>query len=348
MSGISPAPPVVPVFSPRAAASPISAQSQLSNGAEELTFGRTSSPRNRRQEISKSLPQHDRLARVKQVLAMMRMSATAEQRYPRIQLLARRAAQAQGDLAAALLEEGASPEECMLALQMALDAEADGAKDDPQLRQRILDAQQSLDEDYGEIIRGRLAALEVSLESNVPPSEIAAFQDGYVALLLGNGSFVGLIDDILKRFQRRLRHALTLMKRALGAELDSHWPSCDPEYLLLLMQMLAEASAISTVLDECEELCEKWHKGSKLNVNDPVQLTRDLLKLSSEPWVTAYRYNKLADAYAASRARAMFLERLRRWTRNMPDRLFYDDAARVRVDEALQEALDKEAGAEDL
>lgn len=336
-----------PIPSPAQAGARPSIQSQLSNGAEELTFGRTQDTSRPRREVSKALPHSNRFNKVQQVLALMRTASATDLRYGRLQRLARSVISSRGDISLITGRSDLSPEDRMLALQCAFEETATLNDDAVSVQRRIIEAQQALDEDFGEQIRARLHAMEIAISMGESTHDIDNFQTAYLAVL-AQGSCAAMLDEILKHFRKRLRRALKMLTLTLGRELDSNWTSCPAEYLHLIRQMLYETSSIANVLDECETLCSQWEDRQGMRLNDPVEMTRDLVKIAAEPWVVPARFVKMADTFVASPWRLRFLGRVRTWMQNMPDKLFMDDASRTRVAEAIQEALDKEADIEPL
>jgi type III secretion system TyeA family effector delivery regulator len=115
-----------------------------------------------------------------------------------------------------------------------------------------------------------------------------------------------------------------------------------------LRQALYEVGGIANTYDDCEALAERWLEKEALLFNDAVQLTRDLVSLSAEPWASGINFRALADKYSAARWRLPFIGRLRNVVHAMPYRLFFDETAQQRVYEAVQQALDEEADKEPL
>jgi type III secretion system TyeA family effector delivery regulator len=324
-----------------------SAQSMLAKGAEELSFGVAANRKPGRRNIARFNPQ-PRQNKINQVLALLEAGVTSGARFTRLQRLSKGAQSATEDIDTFLARNGLSPEDNMLLLQQILnDLESQG--DHASLFfQSVTAAQQALDDDMGLEIRARIHALEIALREGMDATQTASYQDGYLALILSSGNCAAALDELLRRFNKRLRRVLALLVRTLGQEIDAQWSCCEPAYLQLLRQALSEVGGIANTYDDCEELCARWQEKSALLLEDPVQLTRDLMRLSAEPWAIGMKFTGLADKYSAVHWRLRFIARLRKLVHMMPGLLFYDEAAQQRVFEAVQQALDEAADKESI
>jgi type III secretion system TyeA family effector delivery regulator len=341
------APPPSVQFATQAQPLAPTAESILGKGAEELSFGVTATRSPGRRNVARFNPQ-PRQSKINQVLALLEAGATAGGRFSRLQRLSKAAQSATEDIEPFLKRNGLNPEDGMLLLQQILnDMDAQGDHTSA-FRQSVIAAQQALDEDHGFEIRAKMHALEIALQEGMDGAQTADFQDGYLALILSSGNCVAALDELLRRFHRQLRRALALLVRTLGREIDSQWSCCEPDYLQLLRQALYEVGGIANTYDDCEALAARWREKEALLLNDPVQLTRDLVRLSAEPWALGTKFAALADRYSIASHRLPFIGRLRNVVHAMPYLLFFDEAAQQRVYEAVQQALDEEADKEPL
>jgi type III secretion system TyeA family effector delivery regulator len=339
--------PAISAVLPAAQARPPAADAMLGKGAEELSFGITATRQSGRRSVARFTAQ-PRQAKINQVLALLEAGATGGGRFARLQRLSKAARSATEDIELFLKRNELSPEDSVLLLQQILnDLDAQGDRTST-FRHRVAAAQQALDEDMGLDIRARIHALEVALQEGMDSKQTQIFQDGYLAMILASGNCATVLDELLRRFHRQLRRALALLVQTLGREIDSHWSSCEPDYLQLLRQALYEVGGIANTYDDCEALAERWLEKEALLFNDAVQLTRDLVSLSAEPWASGIKFRALADKYSAARWRLPFIGRLRNVVHAMPYRLFFDETAQQRVYEAVQQALDEEADKEPL
>lgn len=324
------------------------AAAMLLDGAEELGFGIAAPRPPGRRAISK-FTTYPRRSKLNQVLALLEsgaVGAAGAGRYARLQKLSKGAQTSGDDIEVFLKSNGLSPEDSMLLLQQILnDMDAQGEQN-PSLRLRVETIQQALDEDQGLEIRARMHALEVSLQEGLDGVQTVNFQDGYLAMILSSGSCALVLDELLRRFHDRLRRALRLLVKTLGREIDSQWASCERDYLHLLRQALYELGGIANTYDDCETLAQRWKEKDALLCDDPVLLTRELVRIAAEPWVGGTRFTSVAEKYSTAPWHLSFLGRLRSIIHGMPYRLFIDEAAQDRVYEAIQRTLDDAAAQE--
>jgi hypothetical protein len=321
------------------------AESIMGKAAEELSFGITPNRRTARRSVTRFSPQ-PRQNKINQVLALLESGVTSGARFSRLQRLSKAARSEDGDIDGFLKRYGLDPEDSALLLQQILndlDMQGDHAS---VLYHGVIAAQQSLDDDHGLKIRARIHALETALREGMDATQTVDYQDGYLAMILGSGSCITAIDALLRRFKKQIRYAMRLLIKTLGQEIDSQWACCEPEYLHLLRQALYEVGGIANTYDDCETLTIRWEEKKALLIDDPVQLTRDLISLSAEPWAIGMKFTGLADRYTAIRWRLAFIVRLRTVVHAMPERLFFDQAAQQRVFEAVQQAVDDDANNE--
>jgi type III secretion system TyeA family effector delivery regulator len=193
-------------------------------------------------------------------------------------------------------------------------------------------------------------AFEASLAYGRTAAEARSFRDSYLQIILSGGSLPLVLDDVLRLFRNRLRQALRLLIQTLGEEIDSSWASMEPDYLHLIRQQLHEAGTIANVLDECEKLSARLRDHEAMRLDDAVQLTRDITKVAVQAWPLSMKFTQLAEKYVGPRyrRRLRFLGGTLAIVRGLPDGLFADDAARERLFDAAQEALDQEAEHEEL
>jgi type III secretion system TyeA family effector delivery regulator len=327
-----------------------SLESQLGKGAEELSFGVTATRQPRRRSIGKfnARPRQGKMNQVLALLAAQESGAAAGGRFSRLQRLGKSARSGRGDIEHFMDVNELSPEDRMLLLQQLLNDMDSQGEQTSTFYASVLAAQQALDEDQGFETRAKMHALEVALREGMSETQTANFQDGYLAMILSSGNCADALDELLRRFKRQLRRALALLSKVLGDEIDSQWSSCEPAYLQLLRQALYEVGGIANTYDDCETLSTRWQEKNALLLDDPTQLTRELVRLAAEPWVVGAKFLTLADKYSNARWRLSFIARLRSVVRAMPYLLFYDEHAQQRTYDAMQQVLDDVADQEPL
>lgn len=339
-------PAAVSLFIPQ---TPMTAQPAKSafEGAEEMTFAAAAPKQTKPRSIKRFTPGPWQ-AKINQILAMLEAGATTNARYTRLQRLGKSAKSSSMDIEQFMDSNELGPEDRILLLQQLLNDMDSQGEQTSAFYQSVLAAQQAIDEDHGFEIRARMHALEVALREGMDDRETVDFQDGYLGLILSSGSCVDALDEILRRFKHKLRRALALLCKVLGDEIDSQWSCCEPAYLQLLRQSLYEAGGIANTFDDCETLSKRWREKNALLLDDPVQLTRELVRLAAEPWVTGAKFAALMDKYSRRRWRLPFIARIRGVVHGMPYLLFYDEAAQQRTLEAIQQTVDEIAEQEPL
>ncbi|RXZ38780.1 hypothetical protein D9O50_04585 [Oxalobacteraceae bacterium CAVE-383] len=335
------------VFIPQAPQSAPSADAILGKGAEELSFGIAAPRQTQRRSIARFNPR-PRQNKINQVLALLEAGATANPRYGRLQRLGKSAKSSSQDIEQFMESNELSPEDRILLLQQLLNDMDSQGEQASVFYQSVLAAQQALDEDQGFELRAKIHALEVALREGMSETQTANFQEGYLGLILSSGHCADALDEILRRFKRQLRLALALLSKVLGDEIDSQWSSCEPAYLQLLRQALYEVGGIANTYDDCETLAARWQEKEALLLDDPVQLTRELVRLAAEPWTPGAKFLAVADRYSSARWRLPFIARIRGIVHAMPYLLFYDEASQQRTLETIQQTFDDLADQEAL
>ena len=82
---------------------------------------------------------------------------------------------------------------------------------------------------------------------------------------------------------------------------------------------------------------------------DPLQLTREVIRLTGERWVTPSRFTSLAGELGVrgTPAQIAFLTGLKAMIRDLPPKVFADAESRDAVIKAVQGALDEAIDAEE-
>lgn len=260
----------------------------------------------------------------------------------RLQSNAEKLLKGSGHPGAMARQQGGNPLEQFLTLQYALqEGEREGAPSDKlnQLRDALAD----LEEDHGGDIRARLNTVGVASTQGDTASEVARFQDTYTELVLGAPTLSQTLDLALSRLgAQNLQQGLKALVAALGADLSAARPSTSEVKLQTLVQDLYQLEVVQTVLDGAHELAEglavrHGHQGL-----DAEGLVKQLVKLTGERWVSASRFEQLADDLGVhdDTARIGLFTGIKALMRDLPPRVFADAESRQNSFEALQTALD--------
>ena len=262
----------------------------------------------------------------------------------KLQDFARRVIAASGSAGQLASASFTRPSGQLLALQYALQqGEKEGASEAvlADLREAIED----LSAEHGPRIRADLNTIGVAREGARGPVDVAQFQSTYEDLVLGKGTLSSSLELVLDKFgESGFTVGLERLKRALGQDLASARPSTDAAHLESLVQDLYHLGVTSTILDGCRDLKAELSAryGTSLALMDPVPLTKELVRLSGEKWVSAGTLVGLAERSGARDVEPQinFLTSIKNLLREMPPQIFVDGDQRQRVLSAVQEALD--------
>lgn len=230
-----------------------------------------------------------------------------------------------------------------LGLQYALQhGEREGASD--RILEGLREALDDLEMEDGPRIRADVNIIEVAREGARTRSEVVGFQSAYVDLVLGQPTLAGSLKLLLDKFgETGLEAGMDRLQRALGQDLASARPSVGEAHLQSLMQDLYHLSVAGTLLEGSGDLLVDMSRRHGVgNGVHPVALTKDLVTLCSETWVSSDRFARLAEDVGASRVEAQinFLTGVKGLLRDMPPKIFVDPDQRQSVFAAAQDALD--------
>lgn len=229
-----------------------------------------------------------------------------------------------------------------LALQYALQqGQREGA--DPEVLGALADALEDIEEIHGSAIRADINTMGTASEGTPTRAEIQAFQSTYRDVVLGKNTLAGTLGMALERFGTgEFALGLNRLKEALGRDLAAARPSTDPHRLQSLVQDLYHLGAASALLDNCKNLFAKMGGRNEALFDTPAKLMQDIVKISTEKWVTGSRFSALGTQFGATRpvAQIHFLAGVKKVVAGMPVQLFNDVDQRQRTLEAIQGALD--------
>ena len=267
--------------------------------------------------------------------------------------LAKRMQSGQGNPRELARQQSRDPTTQYMLLEYALrDGEASGTPGD--VLEDLRDAMAELEVASGAQIRAGLNTVGVAAAQGGTAQDIAAFQGTYRDVALGDHSLSQTMSIVLERLGgpqgEEVTRGLQGLIRALGADLSATRPSTDPARLQVLVADLYQLEVVSTVLDGCRELAaalDSRHGSSGLR---PVDLMKELVSVTGEKWVSAQRFNSLAEKFGATAvpAQIAFQRGVKGMLSELPVQVFSDTDARAAVlnaaQAALDEAVDKEEG----
>lgn len=253
----------------------------------------------------------------------------------------------QGDPGAHVRHAFLRPTSQYLALQYALQQGEQGGSSE-QLLGSLRDALDDLEMEHGPRIRADVNTIAVAKErpegSARDPVGVAQFQSAYADLVLGHATLAGTLQLVLGQFgETGLEAGMARLQRALGHDLAAECPSADTTHLHNLVQDLYHLGVATTVLEGCRELLGMLKSRHGIDAGKvSVALMQDLVKLSSETWVSSDRFVRLAENAGAEKIEPQinFLTGLKGLLRDMPPKVFVDLDQRQSVFNAAQDALD--------
>lgn len=228
-------------------------------------------------------------------------------------------------------------------------AAQDGLKNGtaPEILDELLDALADLEVEYGPQIRSDLNTIGAASEFAAGPGGIAAFQDAYQDVVLGEASLAQTLTVVVSKlggesgegFVRGLQGLI----KALGQDLAATRPSVDANRLQSLVQDLYHLEVASTVVDGCRKLAGELAAKHATPGIDPAALMKELVAVTGEKWVSASRFAALAEKFGVRDvgAQIAFQAGVRALMRELPVKIFPDADARQAVLNASQEALDR-------
>ena len=142
-------------------------------------------------------------------------------------------------------------------IQYALhEGEAGGAS--AKVLERLQDALDDLEVDYGPHIRAGLNTIGAAAQWGASGEDVAAFQRTYRDVVLGDSVLSQTLTLVVERLDgstgEKFENGLKAMIFALGADLSAARPSTEPSRLQALVQDLYSLEVFATVLEGCHEL----------------------------------------------------------------------------------------------
>ncbi|MEO5671746.1 MAG: type III secretion system gatekeeper subunit SctW [Ramlibacter sp.] len=142
-------------------------------------------------------------------------------------------------------------------IQYALhEGEAGGAS--AEVLERLQDTLDDLEVDHGPHIRAGLNTIGTAAKWGASASEIAAFQQTYRDVVLGESALAQTLTLVVERLDGstgdKFESGLKALIVALGADLSAARPSTEPSRLQALVQDLYSLEVFATVLEGCQEL----------------------------------------------------------------------------------------------
>lgn len=321
--------------------------SVLADAAEELSLDKGEKAEQKQFDELKWKPETSGIAvhKVEDITAYLDAAAELDSAEELV-ALAKLMQSGQGNPRELARQQSRDPTTQYMLLEYALrDGEARGTPE--AVLEDLRDAMADLEVASGPQIRAGLNTVGVAAEQGGTAQDIATFQGTYRDVALGNHSLSQTMSIVLERLGgpqgEEVTRGLQGLIRALGADLSATRPSTDPGRLKVLVTDLYQLEVVSTVLDGCRELSATLDSRHGSTGLKPVDLMKDLVSVTGEKWVSAQRFNSLAEKFGATEvpAQIAFQRGVKGMLKELPVQVFSDTDARAAVLSASQAALDE-------
>lgn len=144
--------------------------------------------------------------------------------------------------------------------------------------------------------------------------------------------------------------ALDFLYGALGADMASHRPSMEMTHLEYVQKSLGQVRLMHNAFLHCQNLLQRWEKVHGVSVEiAPLALVRQIMDLNRHAYLGSMHIEAIAQSAHAPdiEHEVLFLQEFMAMLRALPTRLFEGDEGRMKVLEAVQQAVDKAVERED-
>lgn len=160
-----------------------------------------------------------------------------------------------------------------------------------------------------------------------------------------------LYDHIQKTYGKDFDAALDFLYKALGSDLAADVPSMETSHLEHVNGSLGELRQLQSARSLCARLLERWSSvhGIRHCPLDDMALLGKVLDLRKERYISGSRISRLAEEAGAPdiERKVLFLQELLNTTRSFAPSLFDGNEGRMKVLDAVQDAVDAAIAEED-
>ncbi|GAB1409648.1 type III secretion system gatekeeper subunit SctW [Desulfovibrionales bacterium] len=169
----------------------------------------------------------------------------------------------------------------------------------------------------------------------------------------------GTVNDVFAHVQERFGdvgfgQAMDFLFRALGNDLGSDAPSMDATHLEHVHSNLGQVRLLQSAHTLCDTMLQRWEsvhgiKGVRDDSLTSMDLLGEIVGLRNERFLGAMNIESIASRAKAPdiEREVLFLQELLNTTRSFPSQLFDGDQGRMKVLDAVQEAVDNAIARED-
>lgn len=218
----------------------------------------------------------------------------------------------------------------------------------------IRGAMTDLEQQSGPAIRaGIYGALAASGVEGL--GEADELRDLYRQTVLDFGNVNEVYAHVLERFgESGFGQAMDFLFRALGNDLGSDAPSMEKTHLEHVHGSLGQVRLLQSAHTLCDKMLERWEsvhgvQGVRDGSLKPMDLLGEIVALRNERFLGAMNIDKIASRAKAPdiEREVLFLQEMLNMTRSFPSQLFDGDQGRMKVLDAVQEAVDNAVARED-
>lgn len=228
------------------------------------------------------------------------------------------------------------------------------AAGDTQTLAAVNHALDTLDRTQGQRIRAGMQGVLASAGHRDVDSAVG-LRNFYRDTVCDFSSVNEVFSHILEQYGAlRMEKALDFLSDALGRDMASDLPSLEPAHLVQINTGLGQVHLLQSAYGLCDTMMARWEnvhgvKGVRDGSLSPQELLGRLVALRQEKFVGSVHVGRItADAKIPDiEHEVLFLQELLGTVRTFPSQLFDDDAGRMRVLNAVQQAVDSAVEKED-
>lgn len=322
---------------------PTTAQSVLTNAAEEITLAHSEKAEEKNIEKRKvETASHTQLMRIEDIHKLLEDAHSDKDQAKMLALAKRLLGQGGHNARQEARESFQDPARQYLALQYALDlaGQSDVAEE---IIHNLQDALEELVLDAGPRINAGLNTMQAVGGVTHSAEQVEAMQASYTDMVLGRATLADTLVGLLEQFgDQDFGKGLNGMIRALGDDLSAARPSTEPARLQSLVSDLYQLEVVQTLLERCGEVSAVLQREHGKPPMDAAIMLRKVVELTNERWVNANQFTRLAESLACTdfASQIRFLTEMKGVLRDLPVKVFADADNRQALMTALQDALD--------
>lgn len=325
-------------------------ESLLASAAEELTFAVDTTDDfelEERKERNKALQAQD--DRVRMYQELMHEAGKGEQiNQLRDGLRARADNQSALDKAREYFPD---PSDAWAALkEIAEELKSSGAE--PELLKDVEAAIGELEAQEGPAIRSGIQGV-LAAQGFPELGEVDGMRDLYRQTVCEFGAVIDVFSHVMKEYEGDFQKAMDFLFAALSADIASDVPSMGLSHLESVHGTLGKVRLAQSAYRLCEDVMTRWeglhHIKQGPNGLTSLKLLGEILSLNEKRFLSGVQVESIMNKASAPdiEHEVIFLQELLNASRKFPVALFGDDTGRMKVLDAMQEAVDKAVERED-